>query len=66
MAWFSNKVSVTFIDNSTGKIIGVTEMPSADLPESFQPATTLHIGEVDWSIVQAIPDNRSDYSKQGS
>jgi hypothetical protein len=68
MAWFSskaqlNKVHVTFIDDLSGKVIGVVEMPPGDLPESFQKQTTLHLGDVDWSVMLATPSTRSAYSE---
>lgn len=63
MAWFGSKVAVTFIDDATGNTLGVTEMPPADLPESFDLDTTLHLGDEDWSVVDAQPKTRSEYTK---
>jgi hypothetical protein len=63
MAWFSNKVRVTFIDDATGQIIKIAEMAPEDLPESFHLQTTLHLGDVDWSVMQAIPVSRPVYSR---
>jgi hypothetical protein len=63
MAWFSSKVEVTFIDDATGESFGVTEMPPADLPESFELDTTLHLGNEDWSVVDAQPKTRAEYAK---
>lgn len=63
MAWFSNKVAVTFIDDATKETIGVTKLPPTDLPESFVLDTTLHLGDVDWSVVDAVPKTRAEYSK---
>ena len=63
---FNSKVRVTFIDDSTGKAFGVTEMPPSDLPESFEIDTTLHIGKDNWSVVDAQPNNRSEYAKSKS
>ncbi len=65
MANVSN-MTVTFIDDSTGEAIGVTEIPAADLPESFAIETTLHLGEVDWSVTKAIPQTREEYSRTKS
>jgi hypothetical protein len=65
MSWFSSKISVTFIDDATGSVIGSVAMPPADLPESFRSQTTLHLGDVDWSVIRATPDTRSGYSKSG-
>lgn len=66
MAWFTRKIAVTFIDDVTNETIGVTKMPPGDLPETFEIATTLHLGDVDWSVVDATPRTRAEYSKSGS
>jgi hypothetical protein len=63
MAWFSEKVHVTFIDEATGRIIKVADMAPDDLPESFQVDTTLHLGDIDWSVVRAIPVTRAESSQ---
>lgn len=66
MAWFSRKIAVTFIDDATGAAFGNTELPPTDLPESFEIETTLHLGDVDWSVVHAEPRTRQEYTKSGS
>ena len=38
-------------------------MPPADLPESFELDTTLHLGQADWSVIDAQPRTRADYSR---
>ena len=63
MGWFSRKVAVTLIDDATGAVFATTEMPPADLPESFAIETTLHIGDADWSVVHAVPQTRPEYTK---
>ncbi len=63
MTWFSSKVTVTFIDDATGESFGITEMPPADLPESFELDTTLHLGNDNWSVVDARPKTRAEYAK---
>ena len=63
MAWFTSKVSVTFIDDATGEAFAATEMPPGDLPESFELDTTLHLGNADWTIVDAQPKTRAEYAK---
>lgn len=65
MGWFSRKVAVTLIDDATGAPIAATEMPPADLPESFEVETTLHLGEADWSVIHAEPRTRPEYTKSG-
>jgi hypothetical protein len=66
VGWFSRKVLVTLIDDSTGAAFATTKMPPADLPESFAIATTLHLGEADWFVVHAMPLTRDEYAKSGS
>ena len=66
MGWFSRNVVVNFIDDATGVAFAKTEMPPADLPESFEIETTLQLGEDNWSIVHAEPKTRAEYSKSGS
>ena len=63
MAWFSSKVKVTFIDDATGSPFAVSEMSPSDLPESFELDTTLHLGDEDWTVVDAQPRARTEYAK---
>jgi hypothetical protein len=65
MGWFSRKVAVTLIDDATGAPFAKTEMPPADLPESFEAETTLHLCEADWSVIHAEPRTRTGYTKSG-
>ena len=41
----ARKVAVTLIDGATGEVLANTDMQPADLPESFEVETTLHLGE---------------------
>src|SRR5215471_18278933 len=66
MGWFSRKVQLTLIDDATGAVFATTQMPPADLPESFEIETTLHLGEADWSVIRAEPPTRQEYTKSGS
>ena len=66
MGWFTRKVQVTLIDDATGAAFATTNMPPADLPESFEIATTLHLNDADWSVVHAEPRTRKEYAKPGS
>jgi len=65
MGWFSRKVAVTLIDDATGAAFATTEMPPAELPETFEVATTLHLGEAEWSVVEAEPRTRPEFTKSG-
>lgn len=66
MGWLSQKVLMTLIDDATGAAFATTRMRPADLPESFEIATTLHLGEADWSVVHAEPRTRAEYTASGS
>jgi hypothetical protein len=66
MGWFSRRVVVTLIDDATGAAFATTKLPPADLPESFEIETTLHLGDADWSVVHAEPRTRPEYTKSGS
>jgi hypothetical protein len=61
----SRNVSVTLIDDATGAPFATTELPPADLPESFEVETTLHLGEADWSVIRAEPRTRPEYTNSG-
>ncbi|MGH9759401.1 MAG: hypothetical protein ACREDR_43340, partial [Blastocatellia bacterium] len=54
-------VTVTFIDDATGESIRVAEIPPYDLPESFEPRTTIDIGDTKWTVVEASPLTRAEY-----
>jgi hypothetical protein len=64
MGWFSRKVKVIFIDDATGSAFATTEVPPGDLPETFEIATTLHLGDTDWTVVDAAPATSQEYSKE--
>jgi len=58
-----NTIRLEMIDVSTGKTMGVSEMPPEQLPETFEIETVLHIGESDWKIIEAIPAKSEDFLK---
>lgn len=66
MSWFSRKVQVTFIDDSTGTVFATSPMQPADLPDSFEIATKLHFNGTDWSVVHAEPMAKSEFKKSCS
>jgi len=57
----SNKIKVQFIDSLNGNVIGVSEMPPEQLPETFEIQTTMHLSDEDWSIEEAIPAHSKDF-----
>jgi hypothetical protein len=59
----TNKIKVQFIDNSTGQILGVSEMQADQLPETFSAPTTMHIQDSEWSVEKATPESSVDFIK---
>jgi len=57
----SNTIKVQFIDSSNGNVIGVSEMPPEQLPETFEIQTTMHLNDEDWSIQEAIPAHSKEF-----
>jgi len=62
----SEKIKVQFIDQSTGDVIGISEMSADQLPKTFSLATTMHIQGDDWSVEEAIPETAIDFIKSKS
>lgn len=63
MGWLTKKVKTTFIDDETGSTVAVTKMVPEDLPETFEVQTTMHIGDVEWEVVSASPQTRTQYAE---
>ena len=59
-------ISVHFVDCRTGAAFGHADVLFDQLPVSFAPATRLQIGDADWEVVVATPDNAADISIAGS
>jgi len=57
----SNTIKVQFIDSSNGNVIGISEMPPEQLPETFEIQTTMHLNDEDWSIEEAIPAHSKEF-----
>jgi hypothetical protein len=58
-------VRVVFLDADSGAGLGWTEMPSGQLPESFEARTTMHLGDQDWEVVTAQPMTRAECEATG-
>jgi hypothetical protein len=65
MELLTRKVEVTLIDDRSGTVMAVTSLAPDALPEAFFAATTLHLGNADWSVVSADPMDRAAYAKTG-
>jgi hypothetical protein len=55
-------IEVTFIDAASGQAFERVQVPSNQLPESFELATTLHLGQLEWRVEAAEPATRAEYS----
>ena len=58
-----DKIKVEFINNLNNEIIGVSEMTADQLPETFEVDTTMHLGDDNWSVDEAIPAKATDFIK---
>jgi hypothetical protein len=58
-------VSVTFVDAGSGSLIGRTELPPDQLPDTFETATTLEIADTRYSVERAEPPRSSQFRASG-
>lgn len=58
-------IHVAFIDAETGRVFGEVDAPIERLPESFQIATTMHLGNDDWTVERAEPATRAEFIASG-
>ncbi|MBE1488446.1 hypothetical protein [Plantactinospora soyae] len=61
-----NLVRVVFVDADTGAQIGRSELPVAQLPESFQAQTTLELAGSAWSVERAEPPTATEFGATGT
>jgi hypothetical protein len=61
-----SRVTVTLVDDATNEILGVADMAPEELPETFERPTTLHLDDADWSVIEAVPLTRAQYTQSGS
>jgi hypothetical protein len=58
-------IQVRFFDATTGQPIGEAELPVGNLPQSFEAATTLRLGEKTYEIVSAFPKTAQEFRATG-
>jgi hypothetical protein len=63
MTSFSLNIEVTFIDDNTGESLGVTQIPTNNLPDSFERDTIINLSNADWNVLNARPKTRAQYTK---
>ena len=56
-------IRVRFIDAATNEQLAYTEMLPDQLPETFEIDTTMHIGDEEWEVIEAIPPKSVDFIK---
>lgn len=61
----SGTVSVVFVDAGTGDEIARSDMPADRLPETFEVATTLQLGDDAWSVTRAEPAAKAEFTRSG-
>ena len=59
-------IHVQLVNAKTQTVMGETDLPVEQLPESFAEPTTLNLGGSDWSVVEAEPMTRDEYVKTGA
>ncbi|HGM5491681.1 TPA: hypothetical protein ACKP1B_003342 [Serratia fonticola] len=58
-------VEVTFIELGKDQAFGVSSVPVDQLPDTFEINTTLHLGNVDWQVVEARPATKAEFRETG-
>ena len=58
-------VSVTFIDDAASTAMATLDLPIANLPDTFELETTLHLGDDDWTVVSAQPRTKPEFARSG-
>lgn len=59
-------ITVAFIDDLSGEVIGTSVLPSDQLPQTFSCATTLRLEDENWSVVTATPQHADEFMQTGS
>lgn len=59
-------IRVRFIDAETGELVGETEVPAEQLPQSFEAATSLDIGDSTFEVVSADPVTAQEFRQTGN
>lgn len=58
-------VTVEFVQAGHKEPFGVSKIPIAQLPESFEAGGALDIADKKWSVVEAAPKNKAEFEKSG-
>jgi hypothetical protein len=60
-----SKIKVEFFEAGRDRPFATSLVPIAQLPDTFELATTFDIGEQKWSVLGAVPTRKSDFEKSG-
>ncbi|MQA95292.1 MAG: hypothetical protein GEV11_11835 [Streptosporangiales bacterium] len=61
----ADPIRVVFVDAATGVEFARSDVPLAQLPDTFAPATTLHLGEDAWTVVASAPASKPEFARSG-
>lgn len=61
----NQEINVRFVDVSTGQVFAESSVPMDMLPETFELHTSMHLGDDDWTVVQAEPVTSAAFAKSG-
>src|SRR2546423_1435250 len=65
MSKAARTVSVEFVDAATGLVFTRSDLPEDQLPDSFAPETTLHLGDDPWLVEGAEPSSAAEFVASG-
>ncbi|HEY4150698.1 MAG TPA: hypothetical protein VGM41_17290, partial [Chitinophagaceae bacterium] len=65
LSFFKKTIEVNFIDEVSGKTIGLSKMKPEQLPDAFDKPTTLQIAGKEWQVINAEPVYSSDFIRSG-
>jgi hypothetical protein len=69
MKFFQNRnkdtIKVEFVNLETGQVFATSDVPTENLPDTFELNTTMHLGTEDWEVVSADPIQKSVFQKTG-
>ncbi|HMA38074.1 MAG TPA: hypothetical protein VKY74_26735 [Chloroflexia bacterium] len=59
------RIEVQFRNATTGAVFAQATVPASQLPASFAPATTMFLGEAEYTVVQAHPPTATEFGQTG-
>ncbi len=62
---FHPKIAVELINVETNQVFAKANMEASQLPESFEKSTTLHLGDDQWTVEEAIPMHADEFMLTG-